>query len=88
MPRYRLELGILPSLPPLPAGVYNKAYYAYLNTVYYLADGMLPSSWSYPGLMASVESDTEWSRGIVSNETKSTSLYIVSAAYLDDVNDF
>lgn len=75
------------SLLPLPAGIYEKAYYPYLNTVYYLADGMLPSSWRYSGLMTSVESDTEWSRGTVSNETKSTRRYIVSAVYPDDVND-
>jgi hypothetical protein len=38
--------------------------------------------------MTSVESDSEWSRGRVSNETKSTSLHIVRMANPDDVNDY
>ncbi|KAJ5264423.1 hypothetical protein N7505_007216 [Penicillium chrysogenum] len=72
MPRRRPQPDTPPSLPPLPAGAYKKAYYPYPDTVYYLAD----------------ESDTEWTRGTVSNETKSTSLHIVSTAYPDDVNDY
>ncbi|KAL5366503.1 hypothetical protein BJX96DRAFT_161062 [Aspergillus floccosus] len=61
MPRHHPQPGTPPGLPPLPPGAYKKSYYPHPDTVYYLAD----------------ESDTEWSRGTVSNDTKSTNLHII-----------
>ena len=83
MPRRRQPPASPPSpppLPPIPAGAYPKKYYPYPDTVYYLATGegpigfvrMIPADARLP------ETDTEWRRGTVSNDTKSTKLHVVS----------
>ena len=80
--RSRPQPGTPPSLPPIPPGAYKKAYYPFPDTVYYLADGkssrLVIQGENKTNGSRVLETDSEWSRGTISNDTKSTSLHIVS----------